>query len=244
MKRAYDDTAMGKIHFRRHGRGAPLSLLHQTPRSSAAFEPLMKLLGRDFGCPAPDTLGFGNSDPLPARATMTELGRSMVRFLDTQGIDRAHVQGFHTGNKIAAALAAGWPDRVGRVVLIGMTHGIVVARKQRNAAIIDIVKKYMTSYQPAADGAHHLRKWADDYAGIAAIWWNQAMTGVAKITAAELRRQALRAIESIQCRDDVKAIYAMNLGFDLIAVVKRIKASTLVIECRVPEEAHLGQQRP
>ncbi len=244
MKRGYADTPEGQIHYYVHGRGEPLLLLHETPRSARSFAPLMRLLGGRFRCLAPDTLGFGGSDPLPAKAKMEDLARSMVHFLDAQGIQRAHVLGFHTGNKIAPAMAAAYPDRIGKVVLVGMTHSLVVSRRERDAAIMNIVKKYMTSYRENPDGSHLLRAWAADYHSLAGIWWDPAVMTGRRITDAALRRQELRMIEMIECRRSIKQIYAMNFGFDMSATLRRVKAPALVIECRVPEETHLGAQGP
>jgi len=244
MKRGYADTPEGQIHYYVHGRGEPLLLLHETPRSARSFAPLMRLLGGKFRCFAPDTLGFGGSDPLPAKAKMEDLARSMVHFLDAQGIRRAHVLGFHTGNKIAPAMAAAYPDRIGKVVLIGMTHSLVVSRKERDAAIMKIVKKYMTAYRESPDGSHLLRGWAADYHSLAGIWWDPAVMTGRRITDETLRRQELRTIETIECRRSVRQIYAMNFGFDMSATLRRVKAPALVIECRVPEETHLGAQGP
>ena len=175
MKRGYASTPEGQIHFYTHGRGEPLLLLHEAPRAARSFAPLMRLLGGRFRCFAADTLGFGMSDPLPAKARMEDLARSMVHLLDAQKIGRAHVLGFHTGNKIAAAMAANDPDRIGRVVLLGMTHSLVVSRKDRDAAIMAIVKKYMANHRESPDGSHLLRAWASDYAGLAGVWWNPAV---------------------------------------------------------------------
>jgi pimeloyl-ACP methyl ester carboxylesterase len=244
MKRGYASTPEGQIHFYTHGRGEPLLLLHETPRSAWSFAPLMRLLGGRFRCFAPDTLGFGMSDPLPAKARMEDLARSMIHFLDAQKIGRAHVLGFHTGNKIAAAMAAHDPDRVGRVVLLGMTHSLVVSRKDRDAAIMAIVKKYMANHRESPDGSHLLRAWASDYAGLAGVWWNPAVVTGRRITDQALRGQEARAIEMIQCRRTIKQIYGMNFGFDFTATLRRVKAPAQVIECRMPEEAHLGAQGP
>lgn len=244
MKRGYAETQQGQIHFYTHGRGEPLLLLHETPRSAWSFAPLMRLLGGQFRCFAPDTLGFGMSDPLPARVKMEDLGRCMAQFLDTQGIRRAHVLGFHTGNKIGAAMAADHPDRVGRLVLIGMTHSLVVARKDRHAAIMAIVSKHMATHREAPDGSHLLRTWASDYAGLASVWWKPAIMTARRITEQALRGQEARAIEMIQCRRSIRQIYSMNFHFDLSATLRRVKVPTQVIECRVPEEAHLGAQGP
>ena len=51
-------------------------------------------------------------------------------------------------------------------------------------------------------------------------------------------------IELIQSLHSIKQIYEMNFGFDLAATVRRVKTPTLVIECRVPQETHLGEQGP
>jgi len=244
MQRGYADTPEGQIHYYLHGRGEPLLLLHETPRSARSFAPIMRLLGGKFRCFAADTLGFGGSDPLPAKARMEDLARNMIHFLDARGIGRAHVLGFHTGNKIAAAMAAGYPDRIGKAVLVGMTHSLVVSRKDRDAAIMGIVRKYMTNYRESPDGSHLVRGWAADYHSLAGIWWDPAVMTGRKVTDAALRRQELRMIEMIECRRSIKQIYAMNFGFDMTATLRRVKQPALVIECRVPEETHLGAQGP
>lgn len=244
MERAYADTPEGQIHYYTHGRGEPLLLLHQTPSSAAAYKPMMLILGRKFRCIAVDTLGFGNSDPLPADATMFDLGRSMVHVLDGLKIERAHVLGFHTGNKIAAAMASSSPDRVGKAILIGMTHSLVISHKDRDAAIMDVVRNYMTVYPESPDGAHLVRAWAADYGSLAGIWWDPAVMTGRKITADALRRQESQMIQRIQARHSLKQIYGMNFAFDLAAALRKIKAPTLVIECCTPGEAHLGVQGP
>jgi pimeloyl-ACP methyl ester carboxylesterase len=244
MKRGYAQTPEGQIHYYTHGRGDPLLMLHETPRSGWSFAPLMRLMGGRFRCYAPDTLGFGLSDPLPPKAKMEDLAHCMVRFLDRLKVARAHLLGFHTGNKIAAAMAAHHPDRVGKVVLLGMTHSLVVSRKDRDAAIMAIVKKYMGVYREHPDGTHLLRAWASDYGGLAGVWWNPSVMTGRRITDQALRGQEARAIEMIQCRRTIKQIYGMNFGFDLSATLRKVKAPAQVIECRMPDEVHLGEQGP
>lgn len=238
------DIPEGQVHYYEHGCGAPLLLLHQTPRSARTYHDMMRALGARFRCIAVDTLGFGGSDPLRQKASMSGLGGSMVHVLDGLGIERAHVFGFHTGNKIAAAMTADFPDRIGKTVLAGMTHSLVISRKDRDAAILDIVKKYMTVFKERPDGGHLLRSWAADYGSIASIWWDPAVVSAKKVTAQSLRQQESQMIEMIQARHSIKQIYGMNFGFDLASTLRRIKTPTLVIECCVPTEAHLGAQGP
>ena len=244
MKRGYANTPEGQIHTYSHGRGAPLLLLHETPRSGWSFAPLMKLMGAKFSCLAPDTLGFGMSDAPPPKGTIEDLARSMIHVLDEHGIARTNVLGFHTGNKIAAAIAAAYPERIAKVILVGMTHSLVVSRRERNAAIMNIVRGHMGNYAENADGSHLLRHWAADFNALAGVWWNPAIMTGRRITDVALRGQEARMVEMIQCRRAIAQVYGMNFDFDLAATLRRVKAPTLVIECRVPEETHLGAQGP
>ena len=244
MKRGYANTPLGQIHTYSHGSGAPLLLLHETPRSGFSFAPLMKLMGAKFSCLAPDTLGFGMSDAPPPKGTIEDLARSKIHVLDEHGIARTNVLGFHTGNKIAAAIAAAYPDRIAKVILVGMTHSLVVSRRERNAAIMNIVRGHMGNFAENADGSHLLRHWAADFNALAGVWWNPAIMTGRRITDAALRGQEARMVEMIQCRRAIAQVYGMNFDFDLAATLRRVKAPTQVIECRVPEETHLGAQGP
>ena len=244
MKRGYASTPEGQIHYYNHGRGQPLLMLHETPRSAWSFAPLKRKLGTKFNCFAPDTLGFGMSDAPAPGTRMEDLARSMIHFMDDVGIERAHVLGFHTGNKIASAMAAAYPKRIHKAVLIGMTHSLVVSRKDRNAAIMEVVRKHMGTYQANPDGSHLLRNWAADFSGLAQVWWNPAIMTGRRITPEALRGQEARMIEMIQCRQHIAQVYSMNFDFDFTATLRRIKSPTQVIECCVPQEAHLGAQGP
>jgi pimeloyl-ACP methyl ester carboxylesterase len=243
MRRGYADTAAGQLHYYSNGRGKPLLLLHQTPRSARAFERMMQLLASQFRCVAVDFPGFGNSDPLPAKAKMENLAEYLVQLLDTLEIERAHVLGFHTGNKVAAAMAAKFAERIDRAVLIGMTHSLIVSRRQRDAAIMDIVKTYM-SPRESQDDAQLIRAWAGDFGRLADIWWDTSVMSGRKVTDETLRVQESRMIEMIQCRHTIAQIYRMNFAFDMTAALRRIEAPVMVIECCTPEEAHLGIQGP
>jgi len=244
IRRAYAQTPSGQIHYYEGGRGRPVLMLHETPRSGWSYAPLIERLAPRFRCLAPDTLGFGMSDPLPAGAKMEDLAQSMFELMDGLGIETIDLIGFHTGNKIAAAMAAMRPERVGKAILIGMTHSLVVSRKARNAAIMTVVRRHMGHYVEHDDGADLLRTWGADFGAIASTWFNPAVTNATEIDAARLRGQEARTIEAIQCRHTIRPIYQMNFDFDFTATLKRVKAPTLVIECKVPEEAHLGAQGP
>lgn len=133
------NTRHGRIHYRVSGDGSPLVMLHATPKSSRSFAQIIPYLATQHRVIAPDTLGFGESDPLPAQLTIESLAEAVADLINALDAKPAIVFGLHTGNKIGAALAAGWPELVSRFILCGMTHSIILDRDAREAAIKTLV---------------------------------------------------------------------------------------------------------
>ena len=169
IQTGYAGTRHGQLHYRSAGDGEPLLLLHATPRSSRAFARLIPCLARRFRVIAPDTLGFGRSAPLPADVTIAMLADSLADLLDALGIATAAVFGLHTGNKIGAALAAAYPERVSRLLICGMTHSIIPDGRRREAAIRAILDANPIMPEDIADPAER-RDRQEGAAGSAAIY--------------------------------------------------------------------------
>ena len=150
-------TPLGAVHTALGGVGAPILFLHPTPLSHAHFAALFPHLTDSYRIIAPDTLGFGDSDPVPTDVTMDALAGAMVALLDAVGVSRAYVYGFHTGNKIGAALAALHPDRVDKVILAGQTHSLIDDKTARDAAIRPFAEKFLGPTPPADPDAY--RRW-------------------------------------------------------------------------------------
>lgn len=243
MKHAYADTPMGQIHYAEAGGGeaTPLVLLHASPRSSRVYAGLLPLLAGERRVLAMDTLGSGSSGPLPPSVAMHDLGRSVTGFLDALGIERAHVFGVHTGNKIAAALAAGWPDRVAKLVLCGETHSIVVTKEARDAAIHAIVDRYFTG-DTESEQAALLADWTAGFTNLTGVWWHEDVLASRGLSAETLRVLEARAIDFLQARAGLGPLYGANFSFDFGEAVRRIPNRTLVIELAKADEAHLGRQ--
>ena len=121
-RRGYVDRPWGQIHYRERGEGEAVLLLHQTPSSSSMWERVMHVFPSDYRLVAPDTPGFGSSDgpAVPDAGGLAWYAEQMVAVMDGLGIERASLVGHHTGAMIATELAAGSPDRVDKLVLIGM----------------------------------------------------------------------------------------------------------------------------
>ena len=240
MKRGYADTPQGQIHYTTAGEGEPLLLLHQTG-SSRHFGKLMPLLAERYRTFASDNLGSGNSDPLPPNVQIADLARSMVDFMDFLGIKKAHIFGFHTGNKIGTEMAVAWPSRVDRLILCGHTHSIMAEHEALNAALKAVVAPSLRKFEPEPDGSHLVKQWAADFASVTSLWWDPAILDLKSLAPELFQRRKERVMDYLQLRN-VAEVYKAIFAYDLGARMRQIKAKTLIIEVATPPEAHLGRQ--
>ncbi|NRD89668.1 alpha/beta hydrolase [Sphingopyxis sp. BSNA05] len=89
-----------RVHYRLSGSGPVLLMVHQSPRSSKEYEPLMRKWGKYFTCIAPDTPGFGQSDRLPGTPDINDYADALIEFLDALGVKKCAAYGFHSGGII------------------------------------------------------------------------------------------------------------------------------------------------
>ena len=90
------------IHYRVAGSGPPLFLLHPSPLSSAFMEPLMRRLAGRVTAIAPDTPGFGDSDPIAGNVPdLAPYVEAMIGLRSALGLDKVAVYGSATGAQIA-----------------------------------------------------------------------------------------------------------------------------------------------
>ncbi len=154
VHRAYVGLDDRQVHLRHAGRGAPIVLLHESPRSSASLEELLAALSPYGFAIAPDTPGYGLSDPLPAEPTgIGDYAAAVLELLDRLGIDRFALYGTHTGAAIAAEVALTAPARVAQLLLDGFP---LFSNDERD----DIVSRYLTPFEPVWDGSHLASLWS------------------------------------------------------------------------------------
>lgn len=143
-----------QIHYRVAGSGPPVIMFHQSPRSSAEFEPIIRDWARRFTVIAPDTPGNGHSDPLPEeQPDMFDFAHAMAGFMDAIGLQKTCVFGYHTGSAVAMALAKLYPARVACVAL----NGFAILTQQEKDAFLSA---YLPKYVPDWSGQHLTWLWA------------------------------------------------------------------------------------
>ncbi|MFM7210798.1 MAG: alpha/beta fold hydrolase [Actinomycetota bacterium] len=90
---------MSELAYDVAGSGEPLVLVHGLASSRRCWDLVVDDLARDFTVYAIDLPGHGESAPLPGQSQTpaTEMALAVGRFLDEQGIDRAHMCGNSLG---------------------------------------------------------------------------------------------------------------------------------------------------
>lgn len=155
IERSFVPIRGGVVHVAACGSGRPVLLLHQTPRSWDEFRDVLPLLGRRWRALAMDTVGFGDSTPLPAgRDSIEAWADAAHQLVAALGHDTAIVVGHHTGAAIAVEMAASRPERVEALVLSASPY-VDGARRAASAG-----KKVVDEVTASADGRHLVELWA------------------------------------------------------------------------------------
>jgi pimeloyl-ACP methyl ester carboxylesterase len=119
LRVAYEDRGP------RHGR--PLLLLHGWPDDVRTWDGVLdRLHGAGYRTIAPSPRGFGATQFLDAQTMrsgqVTALARDVVDFLDAIGLSRVTLVGHDWGGRTAYAVAALWPERIERMVVLSVGY--------------------------------------------------------------------------------------------------------------------------
>ena len=217
IRRAYVDGSWGQLHLRAAGSDRalpPLLMLHPTPKSGWIWEPLMPLLAAGRIVVAPDTPGYGASDPPPVPPTIEALADEMLALCDTlvaQAVlppGPVDVMGYHTGSVIAAAMARRAPDRVRRLLLVSLP----AYSPQERAAKLTRLDDWPG---PKADGSH-----------LGAMW--RLVDGLTDPRAGTAWKHA-SVTENLRCGDRAPWGYRAVFGHDFQADLDALVQPTLII---------------
>lgn len=142
-----------RVHYRRCGSGPAVVLVHQSPRSSAEWTELMQLWGAHFTCIAPDTPGYGQSDPLPGeQPEIAEFADALAEFIRAVGVTQCGAYGFHTGAFFLAQTMKRHPD-----LFAGQALGGFGVWTDEERALF--AGGYFPPFVPSAYGEHLIWIW-------------------------------------------------------------------------------------
>lgn len=147
VKRHYVTVGKRRVHFRTVGAGPPVLLLHQSPQSSAAMMPLADKLKSKHCVIAPDSPGFGLSDPLPTETpTIEDIADALAEFTETIQLPPATVIGVHTGAAIGLEFGLRYPEKVTFLI----PDGLALFTEEESE---DILQHYLPPFIPSWDGS-------------------------------------------------------------------------------------------
>jgi pimeloyl-ACP methyl ester carboxylesterase len=142
------------MHYRLVGSGTPLLMLHASPMSSQAMVPLMNELSDQVSVIAPDTPGYGISDPLSSSGEgLAPYVRALNSFTDRLQLYRFGLYGTATGAQIAIEFAKAQPLKVDYLIL---DNAADFTEEEREA----FVAGYFPDLTPDDLGTHLARSWS------------------------------------------------------------------------------------
>ena len=162
ISKDYATTPFGQLLVRRRADAParPLVMLHGSPTSAEALEPLIDAMAAQRPLIAFDTLGNGDSDkpdrgrhPQFVHPGIRDYAPVVVAALDDLGIVEFDLYGTHTGAAIAAEVALLAPGRVGNLIL----DGVAMFDAE---TVADFMANYFFDLAPRWDGTHLIAAWA------------------------------------------------------------------------------------
>lgn len=108
-----------ELNFIERGRGEPLLLLHGNGEDHGYFDRQISAFMPYYRVIAVDTRGHGRSPRGEAPFTILQFADDLRDFMDSLGLESAHILGFSDGGNIALTFALRYPERVRKLILDG-----------------------------------------------------------------------------------------------------------------------------
>lgn len=146
-----------RVHYRRCGNGPALIMVHQSPRSSAEYEALMRKWSEHFTCIAPDTPGFGQSDPLPRKGEalpdINDFADALIGFVSALNLPQPPLAyGFHSGAVILMTAIKRHPQAFSALAMGG--YAVWNEEEMRIFG-----ERYLPAFHPSDYGEHLTWLW-------------------------------------------------------------------------------------
>lgn len=137
------DRPDARLHWRRDGvqEGQPLLLIHEMGGALSSWDAVVATLGDDWDCLRSDMRGCGQSSPISGTAPLDELVTDQIALWDAAGLKSpATIAAAAIGAAVAVTLAARYPERVERLVLLAPAFGVPADRSAGLLAAADRIE--------------------------------------------------------------------------------------------------------
>lgn len=240
VRRAFATIGERQVHYRQAGEGPPVLLLHQSPASSAELEPLMRQLAPRFCVIAPDTPGYGHSDPLglaDAQLGIDAYADALAAFLDALGVQRTALFGSHTGAIIATRFAARHPARVSALV----ANGILLNSAEERA---ELCANYFPPFLPDWSGSHLAWLWSRLRDQLVYYPWYQRQAARRIEWAMTLAEIENAAQDLLNAGEHYRGAYRAVLDYDIALDLPRLQLPSCLMVAKTDALAMYVPQYP
>jgi pimeloyl-ACP methyl ester carboxylesterase len=201
------------LAIRDEGRGDPLVLVHGAGTSGAIWRRVAPLLSRHRRVLSPDVPGYGDSPAAGPGFVLERVAERLAAGLDDAGVEAPYdLIGHSMGGALSILLAAAYPDRVRRLVLVAPA-GMVALPKLLATALGAVAAPYAVAR----------RKLAMPFAGSPLIR-RLALAGVARDGARVPPEDARAALASSIGATRISAGLAAAASADLRPALARVRA--------------------
>ncbi|MFN8534734.1 MAG: alpha/beta hydrolase [Dehalococcoidia bacterium] len=217
----YAQAGDRRIHYRRAGEGPPLVMVHASPGSAFALEPLIGRLSERYTVIAPDSPGYGESTPLDVEVPeIGDFADALAGTLDALGLTRFDLFGSHTGTKIATEFAIRFPQRVRRLVLDGIGA-------YSPETIAWLLEHYTPFFTPASDGSHLVQAWTMRRdMNLFWPWFNRTVEGRTMRDLPSAEDQHDSFVDMLRGGNNYRKGYRAAFRYDAVAALKKLTVPT------------------
>ena len=212
-----------QVRYLTCGSGPLLFLLHQSPKSADEYRSLIEEWSNDFTIIAPDTPGYGDSDPLNAdKVSIEEIAQATIELADALEVDQFGLYGFHTGAIISIAIGHRYPNRVTAMAC----NGVLVLTDDE---LENIRENYLPAYRPKWDGSHLTWLWSRMREQLIFFPWHQRTEEARMrldISSPELLHE--NAVEVMRAGDNYRQAYGAAFEYRLEKFVPDLTVPTLI----------------
>ena len=213
-----------QVRYLTSGSGPAIFLLHQSPKSADEYKPLMEMWANDFCMIAPDTPGFGSSDPLKSKkVTIEEIAEATIEFADALGIDRFGLYGFHTGAIISIALAHKFSNRIEAI----SCNGVLVLTDDE---LEKIKAEYLPPFLPKWDGSHLSWLWSRMREQLVFFPWHERTKDARmQFSISDPLILHENAVDVMRAGDNYRSAYGAAFEYRLENFVPELKVPALIL---------------
>jgi non-heme chloroperoxidase len=167
--------------------GPVVLLLHGITDSSFSYSRVIPLIDKSYRIYAIDQRGHGDTDKPVSGYEMKDFAADVAAFLDTKDVKKAVVVGHSMGSFVAMQTALDWPDKVGKLILIGSASNassdavkelVVAVNELKDPVPAEFVRNFQISTSSSAVPSEFIDGVVSESLKLPARVWKSALAGV------------------------------------------------------------------